>query len=279
MKYCTYLTIYSGNKLPPFYIGSTSVEKISSGYCGSVKSATYKDAWNSELICNKALFRTVILSVHKTRKEAFDRENYMHKKLRVVQNPLYINQATAAGVFGFMPKESIEKMRQVKIANGKKTGAKVSAKRNDPIWKATIGVIANQKLKLTKNDPLWIATVGLQRNKKNAETVNNEEWKQTIGVEKSKKISAAIKAMQDSPDWCIKNARRRESLKKTFSTPEWKAKQVGLNKSRASSVSKTKSDPAWKAKHYKICQHCDRLFAPNVYSRFHGENCKIMEKQ
>lgn len=24
--YCTYLTIYTGNKLPPFYIGSTSIK-------------------------------------------------------------------------------------------------------------------------------------------------------------------------------------------------------------------------------------------------------------
>ena len=30
--YCVYLTIYTGNKLPPFYIGSTSLKKINKGY-------------------------------------------------------------------------------------------------------------------------------------------------------------------------------------------------------------------------------------------------------
>ncbi len=29
--YCVYLTTYSGDKLPPYYIGSTSIAKISNG--------------------------------------------------------------------------------------------------------------------------------------------------------------------------------------------------------------------------------------------------------
>jgi hypothetical protein len=36
--YCVYLTIYKGNNLPPFYIGSTSIDKIDGGYHGSVMS-------------------------------------------------------------------------------------------------------------------------------------------------------------------------------------------------------------------------------------------------
>lgn len=27
-KFCVYCTVYSGNKLPPFYIGSSSVSRI-----------------------------------------------------------------------------------------------------------------------------------------------------------------------------------------------------------------------------------------------------------
>jgi hypothetical protein len=50
--YCTYLTIYSGNKLPPFYIGSTSVNRISNGYHGSVSSKRYKSIWLEELKTN-----------------------------------------------------------------------------------------------------------------------------------------------------------------------------------------------------------------------------------
>lgn len=32
--YCTYLTSYFGNKLPPFYIGYTTVANINRGYRG-----------------------------------------------------------------------------------------------------------------------------------------------------------------------------------------------------------------------------------------------------
>jgi hypothetical protein len=35
--FAVYLTSYKGNKLPPFYIGSSSVSALNSGYHGSVK--------------------------------------------------------------------------------------------------------------------------------------------------------------------------------------------------------------------------------------------------
>ena len=47
--FCTYLTMYTGNRLPKWYIGSTSVEKIINGYLGSVVSRKYKDIWNFEI--------------------------------------------------------------------------------------------------------------------------------------------------------------------------------------------------------------------------------------
>jgi hypothetical protein len=36
--FVTYLTEYLGNKILPFYIGSTSAERLASGYRGSVRS-------------------------------------------------------------------------------------------------------------------------------------------------------------------------------------------------------------------------------------------------
>ena len=60
--YCTYLTIYKGNKLPPFYIGSTSVDKINTGYHGTVSSKKYKDIYKQELITNPQIFKTKILT-------------------------------------------------------------------------------------------------------------------------------------------------------------------------------------------------------------------------
>ena len=56
--YCVYLTTYKGNKLPPFYIGSTQVVQVERGYHGSVRSKKYEMMWKSELINNPHLFKT-----------------------------------------------------------------------------------------------------------------------------------------------------------------------------------------------------------------------------
>ena len=104
--YCTYLTIYSGDKLPPFYIGSTSLQKYEEGYCGSVSSKKYKDIWRQELKNNPHLFDTVILSEHNTREEALIEENILQRKLNVVKNSNFINQSFANinGFFGMETK-------------------------------------------------------------------------------------------------------------------------------------------------------------------------------
>ncbi len=94
--YCVYLTIYKGSKLPPFYIGSSSVKKVQNGYHGSVQSKQYKEIWKSELRYNPNLFETKIISTHTDRKEATLRERDFQKKVSAVKNPLYINQSFAA---------------------------------------------------------------------------------------------------------------------------------------------------------------------------------------
>jgi hypothetical protein len=101
--YCTYLTVYKGNKLPPFYIGSTSVEKINNGYHGSVRSKKYKEIWNHELKANPHLFKTTIITTHDSRQEALEKEEFFHKKLSVVKSTLYINLSLARknGFFGY----------------------------------------------------------------------------------------------------------------------------------------------------------------------------------
>jgi uncharacterized protein YaiI (UPF0178 family) len=101
-KYCTYLTIYSGNKLPPFYIGSTNISNIEKGYFGSVNSKEYKKIWKEELKYNKNKFKIKILSHHENRYSALLKENQLHKKLNVVSNPLYLNKSVASvnGIFG-----------------------------------------------------------------------------------------------------------------------------------------------------------------------------------
>ncbi len=102
--YCVYLTIYRGNKnkMPPFYIGSSSVDKINTGYHGSVSSKMWKEIWESEIKDNPHLFESKIICTYNTRQEATDKEYKFHKYLNVVKNPLYINQAMAKknGHFG-----------------------------------------------------------------------------------------------------------------------------------------------------------------------------------
>lgn len=95
-EFCVYLTIYSGNKLPPFYIGSSSVDKVIAGYHGSVRSIKYGKQWASELKHNPHLFKTVIIQKFPSRKEALFKENSFHARLNVVRSSMYINQSTAA---------------------------------------------------------------------------------------------------------------------------------------------------------------------------------------
>lgn len=101
-KYITYLTIYSGDKLPPFYIGSTSLDRHLAGYHGSVLSKKYKKIYNKELSDNPHLFDSCILAEFNTREEAIKCELYYQRLHDAVKNPLFFNMSYAApkGSFG-----------------------------------------------------------------------------------------------------------------------------------------------------------------------------------
>ena len=99
--YCVYLTCYSGNKMPPFYIGSTSVYNVDHNYHGSVDSIKYGEIWRQELIDNPQSFTTKIICTHETRQEAYDKELKLQLQLNVVKSKLYINQSVARK-HGFM---------------------------------------------------------------------------------------------------------------------------------------------------------------------------------
>lgn len=125
--FCTYLTIYTGNKLPRRYIGSTSVNRIiDENYHGSVKSKKYKDLWKSEQRDNPHLFKTRILSKYETQHEAVNAELELQIKYDVVKSDLYINLSLAQpnGFFGMSKagvkwsKESI--LKRTNSVRGKK---------------------------------------------------------------------------------------------------------------------------------------------------------------
>lgn len=101
-KYCVYHTTYFGDKLPPNYIGSSTVENIRQGYKGSVKSKKYKEIWENELKINPHLFSIEIISYHETKPAALYKELQIQQLFNVVKNPLFVNMAYAIpnGYFG-----------------------------------------------------------------------------------------------------------------------------------------------------------------------------------
>ena len=121
--YCTYLTVYTGNQLPPFYIGSTSIDNINKGYRGSVQSKKYQSIWKQELSDHPDLFKTIILTRHETRQEAMEREILFQEAFTVARNPMYINMAHATGEFFTSGPLSPEHKAKIGVANtGKKLG-------------------------------------------------------------------------------------------------------------------------------------------------------------
>lgn len=99
--FCVYLTKYSGKKLPPYYLGSSSIRRIAAGYLGSVSSKKWKQAWLEETRNNRHLFTVEILSQHATREEALTEELRLQLELDVVKDERYANSALARRKFWY----------------------------------------------------------------------------------------------------------------------------------------------------------------------------------
>lgn len=112
--YCTYLTIYRGNKLPPFYIGHAKISNITNkDYRGSVSSKKYKEIWKSELLNYPNLFNIHILRIFETKKEAHLHENKLLRHVNAHLNPMYINEHISSDDF-FNPKWGTQNFKGVK---------------------------------------------------------------------------------------------------------------------------------------------------------------------
>jgi len=98
--YCVYFTHYNGYKLPPFYIGSSYLERVKDGYHGSVSSDKFESVWKQELKDNPHLFKTDIIEICDTREEAFDKELELQRKLNVVKSEYFTNMCYAKANFG-----------------------------------------------------------------------------------------------------------------------------------------------------------------------------------
>ncbi|UQS94005.1 hypothetical protein ABNavy1_183 [Acinetobacter phage AB-Navy1] len=153
MKYCTYMTVYYGDLMPRRYIGSSSIDRILSGYKGSVKSAKWKTIWRNEIKNRPHLFKTRVLSVFDSRDEALNAELRLHIKYDVVKSEKYINMAIAQpnGFFGMSKSgtnlTSSHKRKISQSLAGKKRGKykPMSALGREHISRATSG----------KNNPMY----------------------------------------------------------------------------------------------------------------------------
>lgn len=260
--YCTYLTIYTGNKLPPFYIGSSTVDRVNNGYHGSVQSVAYAKVWRYETRHNPHLFKTRIISTHKSHAESLKREHDLHTKLNVVENDLYTNKAVAFGHFD----SGVAKEAR------RKQGKSLSKTMNNPEWKSTMGKTRGAKISATRNSDEWKSTVGEEMFRKRSELINSEEWKLTVEVERVRKI-VATRSTTEWQDTVGAEQRRKISEKKL--SKEWK-ETIGVEayKKVSDSIKKTINSPEWKAAHYKTCEWCGIHCCPSNFKKYHGDNCK-----
>jgi hypothetical protein len=194
------MTIYLGKEMPPFYLGSTSVGRLDSGYRGSVSSAKWEKIWNDELKNNPRLFKTFIIEKMNTVEEKLGQEERWQRAFDVVKNPLFINMSYARKKL-FPTPESVQKALATKKQRGThlhstKTKEKLSeAAKNRPPRSAEI----QQK------------TANLNRGKKRSEEsrakMRAARAKQApMSEETKKKISLAQRGRKVSPDVVEKRA-------------------------------------------------------------------------
>lgn len=193
MKYVTYLVKYNGIFLPPYYIGSTSEEKILSGnYFGSIVSKRWKYIFDLENKYNRHLFSVEILTFHDTRKEALKKELEIQVKNNVVKSCDYFNESFARpnGFFG----------RTVSGINHPMYGKHHSNKTKELLSKIQTGKSYVDKVGETKAQE-WIekirksntGKIRTQEMKDGVSGINNAFYGKTHTIEAKAKISAAGK--------------------------------------------------------------------------------------
>lgn len=292
MEFCTYITFYKGNKMPPFYIGYTSVSNIvENNYHGSVGSQKYSKIWKSEIRSNRNLFKTVILTRHKNRKEAIEKEIYFQEFFNAHTNPMYINMSIHNERFYHSGPHSEKTREKISIAN---KGKKNSKEQNERISKALAGKNKSdyhkKKISETKNNIEWIESIGKKVAKRSSEIQNDPDWKATVGKEKVRKdlekkydptwkatVGKSAKqkelATKNDPTWKenvgVVAAKKCSDTKNSLEWKETKGKVV------AQKLSEKQNSAEWKAANFKCCEVCGKQdISPGNYNRWHGINCR-----
>ena len=168
--YCIYLTIYLGDRLPPFYIGSSTIKKVLKGYHGTVTSAKFKDIWCEEIKNNRHLFKTFIIPSNPilTMVDKLTLEAKWQLEFDVVNSPLFINQRLADRKLFSNSPESIAKgkIKRAETFKTRKIGEQISIKNSGrKMWNN--GVL--QTFSHTCPGEGWILGVTEESKKKNSE--------------------------------------------------------------------------------------------------------------
>lgn len=260
--FCVYLTMYAGTKLPKWYIGSSNLDKVNKGYNGSVVSVKWREIYKLEQKENKQLFKTRIISTHKTREEALIEELRVQHLHSVVHNRRYYNESYAIpnGFFGRTVKgkdhhsfgkpnteeQKIKRKISMSIieSNGKtvieNTGIKISKTMKSDEWKETIGnELLLNKLNIGEDGLNHFQRMSIKGN----ETLKSEEW-----VENKK------------PLWV-------EKLKTTRNEIQENGKTFQYNVVQKSTQTKIKNSP-----HYNVYNNFGVMIEGNVSRKFVREN-------
>lgn len=238
------------------YFGKTTSEDIEKYEGSGVRwqrhlkkhGATPIHLWNSDWYYDTSIIRFAI---------KFSNLN------KIVESKEWANLAIENGMQGGYLGEEVSK----RISEG------VKRVQSTDEWKETVGKEATRRRQKTRrktvSDPKWKETVGKEATKKRLETVSDPEWKETVGKKSREKISKT----RNDPDWkenVGKKAKEKELL--TKSDPNWKETVGNLAAKRCG---ETQTSDKWKAENHKVCPYCLKgPFAPGMYTRWHGKNCK-----
>lgn len=198
LEWCVYVVTYSGDKLPPFYVGYTRTKRLlKENYHGSIRSKKWKDIWRTELELFPTLFRRKIIRTFSTREEAsgFEREFLSHFDAK--NNSLFYNLSNGLGdkgcAKGFKHSEeqkrkwSIERKFHIvtketrqKISKSK-MGHPVSSETREKLRKAHLG--SKKPKSLETREKLSKSNKGQTRSKEarlNMKVPKSEKHKEVI---------------------------------------------------------------------------------------------------
>lgn len=199
--YCVYLIAYNGNKLPKYYVGSSSIKKIQNGYKGSVSSKEWKLLWKFEIKEHPELFNVSIISEHKTRIEALNAELQYQLKHNVVDSKDWINKSLSQpnGFFGMNVSGKNNPMYgKSRIGEKHKGGHNISNSLKQ-FYLTQNGLKLKQKNShrmLGKNNPMWQKQHTNEFKKKQSERMsgnNNPMFGKTQSKENKRKQSERMK--------------------------------------------------------------------------------------